>query len=179
MYLTNLTPRQCVVLTLKPIYDLDLRHWSTFYCRRSPQPCTYDRDLCPSDSDSDSFISLCPRGTEKKHIYTIYNSWSECSQVIMTFDIGCRYWISSSLFQKQITNDIMVPTDHDIPFSRTFQGLLRYIFKEFSRTFLCSFKYPFAKKWSTMDIQRPFDLWVSQKYGGGVTFFRWFAVLWL
>ena len=41
---------------------------------------------------------------------------------------------------------IMVPTDHDIPFSRTFQGLLRYIFKDFSRTFLCSFKHPFAKK---------------------------------
>ena len=40
----------------------------------------------------------------------------------------------------------MVPTDHDIPFSRTFQGLLRYIFKEFSRTFLCSSKHPFAKK---------------------------------
>ena len=44
----------------------------------------------------------------------------------------------------------MVPTDHDIPFSRTFQGLLRYIFKDFSRTFLCSFKHPFVKKWSTM-----------------------------
>ena len=40
----------------------------------------------------------------------------------------------------------MVPTDHDIPFPRTFQGLLRYIFKDFSRTFLCSFKHPFAKK---------------------------------
>ena len=46
----------------------------------------------------------------------------------------------------------MVPTDHDIPFSRTFQGLLRYIFKDFSRTFLCSFKHPFAKKWSTMEF---------------------------
>ena len=47
----------------------------------------------------------------------------------------------------------MVPTDHDIPFSRTFQGLLRYIFKDFSRTFLCSFKHPFAKKkLSTMDF---------------------------
>ena len=49
-------------------------------------------------------------------------------------------------------SDHMVPTDHDIPFSRTFQGLLRYIFKDFSRTFLHSFKHPFAKKWSTMDF---------------------------
>ena len=48
----------------------------------------------------------------------------------------------------------MVPTDHDIPFSRTFQGLLRYIFKDFSRTFLCSLKHPFAKKWSTMDFSK-------------------------
>ena len=46
----------------------------------------------------------------------------------------------------------MVPTDHDIPFSRTFQGLLMYIFKEFSRTLLCSFKRPFMKKLSTMDF---------------------------
>ena len=66
----------------------------------------------------------------------------------------------------------MVPTDHDIPFSRTFQGLLRYIFKEFSRTFLCSFKHPFAKKWSTMDFSNKtyrdhFDLKVCQKNGGG------------
>ena len=61
----------------------------------------------------------------------------------------------------------MVPTDHDIPFSRTFQGLLRYIFKEFSRTFLCSFKHPFAKKLSTMDIQIPFDLEFARKMGGG------------
>ena len=42
--------------------------------------------------------------------------------------------------------NIMVPTDHDIHFSRTFQGLLMYIFKDFSRTFLCSFKHPLAKK---------------------------------
>ena len=28
-----------------------------------------------------------------------------------------------------------------------FQGLLGYIFKDFSRTFLCSFKHSFAKKW--------------------------------
>ena len=32
----------------------------------------------------------------------------------------------------------MVPTDHDIPFSRTFQGLLRYIFKDFSLFFQTS-----------------------------------------
>ena len=32
----------------------------------------------------------------------------------------------------------MVPTDHDIPFSRTFQGLLRYIFKDFSVFFVLS-----------------------------------------
>ena len=42
----------------------------------------------------------------------------------------------------------MVPTDHEIPF----QGVLRLIFKEFSRIFFCSFKHPFAKKLSTMDF---------------------------
>ena len=34
----------------------------------------------------------------------------------------------------------MVPTDHDIPFSRTFQGLLRYIFKDFSLFFQTSIR---------------------------------------
>ena len=54
----------------------------------------------------------------------------------------------------------MVPTDHDIPFSRTFQGLLRYIFKDFSRTFLCSFKHIFTKKRLTMDFS-------NKTYRGG------------
>ena len=59
---------------------------------------------------------------------------------------------AATKFNKQIQRIVMVPTDHDIPFSKTFQGLLRYIFKDFSRTFLCSFKHLFAKKWSTMDF---------------------------
>ena len=67
----------------------------------------------------------------------------------------------------------MVPTDHDIPFSRTFQGLLRYIFKDFSRTFLCSFKHPFAKndKQWTFQIRHietiNFDLEFVRKMVGG------------
>ena len=81
----------------------------------------------------------------------------------------------------------MVPTDHDIPFSRTFQGLLRYIFKDFSRTFLCSFKHPFAKQW-TFQIRHTETIWswVRQKKGEGrgvwvcvFNFFRRFAALWL
>ena len=65
----------------------------------------------------------------------------------------------------------MVPTDHDIPFSRTFQGLLRYLFKDFSRTFLCSFKHPFEKndqQW-TFQIRHTETIWswVRQKNGGG------------
>ena len=73
----------------------------------------------------------------------------------------------------------MVPTDHDILFSRTFQGLLRYIFKDFSRTFLCSFKHPFAKndqQW-TFQIRHTETIlsWVCQKNGGvgdlGMCFF--------
>ena len=47
----------------------------------------------------------------------------------------------------------MVPTDHDLPFSRTFQGLLMYIFKEFSMTFLCSIKHPFAKNYQQWTFQ--------------------------
>ena len=66
---------------------------------------------------------------------------------------------------------------------RTFQGLLRYIFKEFSRTFLCSFhrphseycpcsfQHPFAKKWSTMDFSnktyRDHLILSSPENGGG------------
>ena len=66
----------------------------------------------------------------------------------------------------------MVPTDHDIPFSRTFQGLLRYIFKEFSRTFLCSFKTFIREKMINnglfkRDKQRPFDLEFARNMGGG------------
>ena len=48
-----------------------------------------------------------------------------------------------------------------------FQGLLRYIFKDFSRTFLCSFKHPFAKKDKQWTFQiRPFDLEFVRKIGG-------------
>ena len=54
--------------------------------------------------------------------------------------------ITCVVFVYLFENVVMVPTDHDIPFSRTFQGLLRSIFKDFSRTFLCSFKHPFEKK---------------------------------
>ena len=77
---------------------------------------------------------------------------------------------------------VMVPTDHDIPFSRTFQGLLRYIFKEFSRTFLCSFKHPFAEKWSTMDFSNKTEtIWsrVPKKNGGGGGFGMCFFVTFL
>ena len=66
-----------------------------------------------------------------------------------------RIWVQDDLsFNERQYKCIMVPTDHDIPFSRTFLGLLRYIFKEFSRTFLCSFKHPFVKKLSTMDFSK-------------------------
>ena len=66
----------------------------------------------------------------------------------------------------------MVPTDQDKPFSWTFQGLLRYIFKKFSRTFLCSLKHPFTKKWSTMDFSNKsyrhhLILSSPEKWGGG------------
>ena len=69
----------------------------------------------------------------------------------------------------------MVPTDHDIPFSRTFQGFLRYIFKDFSRTFLCSFKHPFAKKWSLLDFSNKtyrdhLILSLPEKWWGGGEF---------
>ena len=46
--------------------------------------------------------------------------------------------VNHTIWMAEVT---MVPTDHDISFLRTFQGLLRYIFKDF----LCSFKHPFAK----------------------------------
>ena len=82
----------------------------------------------------------------------------------------------------------MVPTDHDIPFSRTFQGLLRYIFKEFSRTFLSNIhSRKYDQQW-TSQIRHAETIWswVRQKNGGGgeiwvcvLNFFRWFAVLWL
>ena len=110
-------------------------------------------------------------------------------------------WIPFRGFRGKVENvrdytrrrtDDMVPTDHDIPFSRTFQGLLRYIFKDFSRTFLCSFKLQFAKKRSSiMDFlnktYRDHLIFNSPEkwWGGGeiwvcvFIFFRRFAVLWL
>ena len=47
---------------------------------------------------------------------------------------GVRIAKFKSSAQKTVYS-IMVPTDHDFPFSRSFQGILRFIFKEFSRTF--------------------------------------------
>ena len=52
-----------------------------------------------------------------------------------------------------MSNDTMVPTDHVRPFSRTFQGLLRFICKDFSRTFLSSFDYRFTQKSAIFTIQ--------------------------
>ena len=61
-----------------------------------------------------------------------------------------------------------------------FQGLLMYIFKEFSRTFLCSFKHPFTKKLSTVDFSNKTyrDHFISslpEKWWGGGDFLYVFS----
>ena len=91
----------------------------------------------------------------------------------VAFSVDGMHILRDSLKHAYLFCNDMVPTDHDIPFSRTFQGLLRDIFKEFSRTFLCSFKHPFAKKdqkW-TFQIRHTETIWywIRQKnvFGGG------------
>ena len=85
---------------------------------------------------------------KSNHSYKIFRSWIIFPQ---SWKSGLVVQHSCQVSFKSM-QQCMVPTDHGIPSSRTFQGLLRYIFKEFSRTFLCFFKHPFVKKWSTMDF---------------------------
>ena len=62
---------------------------------------------------------------------------------------------------KQTDRQDMVPTDNDRPFSRTFQGLLGFIFKDFSRTFHSSFDYGFTQKTAILTIQLGYVFFVA------------------
>ena len=75
-----------------------------------------------------------------------------------------------------MTSYFMVPTDHNIPFSRTFEVNFQGVFKDFSLFFQTSIR----EKWSTMDFSNKtyrdhLILSSPEKWGGGGRF--WYVFL--